>query len=61
MFGRLGNFIAETKQELHKVTWPSREELWQSTIVVIVTTFIVAAFIALVDAVLSVVMRLLIG
>ena len=55
------NFFKETKQELNKVTWPSREELWQSTVVVIITTAILAAFIGAVDFVLSGLMRIVIG
>ena len=61
MFGKFGEFIQETKQELNKVTWPSRDELWQSTVVVIITTFLVAAFIAAIDSALSIVMRILLG
>ena len=53
-------FIRETQQELKKVSWPSREELVGSTVVVVVTTFIMAAFIGSVDFVLSIVIRLLI-
>lgn len=61
MFGKVGNFFEETKQELNKVTWPTKSELWQSTIVVIATTFIMAVFIGAVDFVLSMVMRVLVG
>jgi preprotein translocase subunit SecE len=61
MLGKFGGFIQETKQELNKVTWPSRNELLQSTILVIATTFIMAFFVAMVDATLSVVMRMILG
>jgi len=61
MLGGVTNFFKETKQELNKVTWPTREELWQATAVVIFTTFILALFIGAVDFVLSGIMRLLIG
>ncbi len=61
MLGGVGNFFKETKQELNKVTWPTREELWQATAVVIITTGILAVFIGAVDSVLSIIMRLLIG
>ena len=61
MLGKFGQFIFETKQELSKVTWPSRSELWQSTLLVIVTTFILAFFIGIVDSLLSVVMRMILG
>lgn len=59
MFGRIGNFLQETRQELNKVTWPSRNELWQATVVVVFTTFILAAFIGVVDFFLSILMRVL--
>jgi preprotein translocase subunit SecE len=61
MFGKFGNFIQETKQELNKVTWPSRNELFQATGLVIFTTFIMAAFIGVVDFCLSIAMRILLG
>jgi len=61
MFGKVGSFVRETKQELNKVTWPGREELWQATVVVIFTTFLMAVYIGAVDFVLSGAMRLLLG
>jgi len=59
MFGKVGNFLQETKQELNKVTWPGRDEVVQSTIVVIFTTFIVALYIGVIDFFLSGMMRVL--
>ena len=50
---KLFGFFVETKQELNKVIWPTRQELVGSTFVVIVTTFILAAFIGVVDFILS--------
>ena len=61
MLGKVGNFFQETKQELNKVTWPSKNEVWQATSVVIFTVFIMAAFIGAIDFVLSMVMRVLVG
>ncbi|MCB9800164.1 MAG: preprotein translocase subunit SecE [Candidatus Omnitrophica bacterium] len=61
MFGGIGKFVGETRQELNKVTWPTRDELVQATAVVIITTFIMAVFIGCVDFVLSIAMRLLLG
>ena len=42
-------FIAGTLDELQKCKWPTREELFQSTIVVIVTIIAVTIFVAGVD------------
>ena len=61
MFGGIGNFLRETKQELNKVTWPSRSELWQSTAVVIVTMLILAVFIGVIDFFLSGIFRIFLG
>ena len=41
----------EVVDELSKVTWPTREETGQATIVVVVTVLICAAFLGLFDAV----------
>ncbi|OGX05112.1 MAG: preprotein translocase subunit SecE [Omnitrophica bacterium RIFCSPLOWO2_12_FULL_50_11] len=57
MFGKIGTFLGESKQELAKVTWPTRHELLGSTLLVIVVTFLVAAFIFAVDLVLSFLIR----
>ncbi len=61
MLGKFGGFIQETKQELNKVTWPSRSELWQATALVIFTTFVMAFFIGTIDSLLSVLMRIILG
>ncbi len=61
MLGKFGGFIQETKQELSKVNWPSRNELWQATALVIVTTFILAFFIGVVDSLLAILMRIILG
>ena len=53
-------FVRETRQELKKVSWPSREELGGSTVVVIVMIFILAAFVGFFDFCLSMLMRFLI-
>ena len=55
--GNIVQFIRETRQELKKVSWPSRGELMDSTTVVIFTTFLMAAFIGTIDFVLSILMR----
>jgi preprotein translocase subunit SecE len=51
----------EVTTELRKVTWPSRKETFSSTIVVIVTTIISAAFLGLMDGAWSWVTRQIYG
>jgi preprotein translocase subunit SecE len=50
---RLSNFVIETREELKKCTWPSREELKGSTVVVMITLAILAVFTVGVDFVSS--------
>ena len=61
MANKVASFFKETKQELDKVVWPSREELMGSTVVVIVTPLILAAFVGIVDFFLSIVLRIFLG
>ncbi|MHB1362188.1 MAG: preprotein translocase subunit SecE [Thermoleophilia bacterium] len=46
-------FLREVRVEMGKVTWPSREELIQSTIVVLIAVAISGVFIAILDAIFS--------
>jgi preprotein translocase subunit SecE len=50
---RLKEFRKDVWVEAGKVSWPTREELRDSTAVVIVTVLLVTAFIGLVDQVLN--------
>ncbi len=45
-------FLKEVRVELRKVTWPSREEMTGSTLVVIVSTLLLAFYLGLIDYVL---------
>jgi preprotein translocase subunit SecE len=46
-------FLREVRVETKKVTWPTRKETLASTVVVLVTTFIIAFFLGGVDLFLS--------
>ena len=50
---KLAKYYKETMAELRKMTWPSKDELIGSTIVVIVVSLIVAIFIGIVDRLLT--------
>lgn len=52
-FQRSMEFLREVKVELKKVTWPTREQTTQTTIVVIIFVFIVAGFLGIFDLGLS--------
>jgi len=57
----IGKFIGQVKIEMKKVAWPSRQELVSSTIVVLVSIFLLAIFIGVCDLVLSRVINFLIS
>ena len=51
-------FLRQVKQEVKKVTWPTRKEVMQSLVMVIVLVALAAAFFFVVDQVLSWIVRL---
>jgi preprotein translocase subunit SecE len=61
MFERIKTYLAETRTELEKVTWPSRQDLIDSTRVVIIASLIVTVFVGVVDQVLSRIIKLVFG
>ena len=48
---RLVEFLKETRQEMHKVVTPTRFEVRNTTIVVLVSVFMFAAYFELVDVI----------
>ena len=50
---RLGEFLRDVRSEMRKVVWPSRPEVQSTTIVVLVTVFIFAAYFWLVDNIIG--------
>ena len=50
-------FLREVKQELKKVTWPSRKDTLSGTAVVLVAVFVIAFFLGIVDSGLSSLVR----
>ena len=53
-------FLKEVKLELKKVSWSTKDELIGSTLVVVVSVFLLALFIGLTDFILSRLIRLII-
>jgi preprotein translocase subunit SecE len=56
---RIRRFLDEAWSELKKVTWPTREQTRNLTILVFVISGVVGAFISIVDQVYLAVVRLL--
>jgi preprotein translocase subunit SecE len=56
---RLRDFLKEVRLEATKVSWPTRNELRDSTIVVIISVLLVSVFVGIIDQVLTVIMGLM--
>lgn len=57
--GGITRFMRETKAELKKVTWPTKQELIANTAVVLIAVVICAALIWVIDSFFNVVFRLI--
>jgi len=57
---RLSNYVAETRDELKKCTWPSVDELKGSTVVILVSIALLGLFIVGLDFVVSRILSLIV-
>ena len=54
-------FLRQVRQEVSRVTWPTRKELTQTTLMVFLMALTVAVFFFLVDEALGVFVRFVLG
>jgi len=54
---KIVNFFTDVVKEMKKVTWPTKEELKESTVIVIVTCLIIAAFTYVIDMIVAQIFR----
>ena len=54
-------FMQEVRQEVAKVTWPTRKEVWITTLMVLIMVALASIFFLLVDQALSWIVRLVLG
>ncbi len=59
LYEKLRAFVLDVKIEMAKVSWPTREQLQGSTVVVIVVTLVFSLFTFGIDRALSFLVRLL--
>ena len=53
IFAKIRIFIEDTMEEMRKCSWPSREQLLESTLLVLVTMVAVSLFVFGIDQLLS--------
>ena len=57
---RLREYVADVRTEMKRVTWPSKQEIYGTTVMVILTTFLFGGYFAICDKVFgSAVLRVL--
>ena len=61
VIGRVREFVQEVMVEFRKVTWPTRQETVNLTMVVVVVTVVLAFFLGAVDIVLARVVEWILG
>jgi len=57
---KIVNFISEVGVELRKSAWPTRAELIESTVVVVVSVVMLAVFVGICDLILMRLLKLII-
>jgi preprotein translocase subunit SecE len=58
---KLMEFLREARAELKRVTWPGKQQVWYSTLIVIAFTFAVSAYLGIVDVLLTAVFSRVVG
>ena len=58
---RLRRFIQEAWSELRKVTWPTREQVRNLTVLVFVVSAVIGAYIAVFDVLFNEAFRFMVG
>lgn len=58
MIGKIKDFTNDVVKEMKKVSWPTREQLKESTNVVIVTTLVITVIVYIIDLLMSTAVRL---
>jgi len=56
-----GEFVRQVRQEMARVTWPTRKEVTVTTIMVFVMVLLLAIFFLVVDQLLALGVRLILG
>jgi len=56
-FEKVRGYFDSVWKELKRVSWPTRKEVYGTTLVVVITVLIVAAYLGVVDLVLAFIQR----
>ena len=59
MFSKIKQFFVDVNKEMRKVSWPSRDQLRESTMVVIVTCLVITVIVFIIDQGMTAAMNLI--
>jgi preprotein translocase subunit SecE len=59
--GKIKGFLRESIAELKKVTWPTKKQVWYSTLLVVLLTVVISVYLGIVDFALTAVLTRFIG
>ncbi len=54
-------FVRQVKQEVSKITWPTRKETMQGSVVVIVMSVLIALFLFVIDMIFARIIQVVLG
>ena len=58
---KIFSFLREARAELKRVTWPNKKQVWISTLLVIVVTLLVSAYLGILDLIFTAVFSKIVG
>ncbi len=59
MFEKAVKYVGDVKQEMSKVIWPTRAELRESSVIVVILSLLMAVFIFCIDQVLNLFLKII--
>jgi len=59
VFEKAVKYVGDVKQEMSKVIWPTRAELRESSVIVVILSLLMAVFIFCIDQVLNLFLKII--
>jgi len=53
LFGKISGYVNDVRAEMKRVTWPGKQEVYSTTVMVIITTFLFGFYFMLCDQAFS--------
>jgi len=53
LLGKVGAYLTDVRAEMKRVTWPGKQEVYSTTVMVIITTFLFGFYFMLCDQAFS--------